>query len=164
MHFVSTNLFVVFLSKLMVQQTFVRRDSLISVNKSDGSVVRRVRHWSIVCTRQRAPTSKTPESWDHACLGSGFFSTTPFHGQLPQASTMASSSQRLTERDNALLRLNLASGVGLEHLYLHQDLAPGQPCAIVLRESAKLDHLKTFSLSHFTAEEKIGRASCRERV
>ncbi|KAF9780316.1 hypothetical protein BJ322DRAFT_1085853 [Thelephora terrestris] len=43
----------------------------------------------------------------------------------------------------------------LEHLYLHQDLAPGQPRAIILRESAKLDHLKTLSLWRFTAEEII---------
>ena len=62
---------------------------------------------------QRAPTSKwlgrlheTPES-----LNQRFFSQ-PVHNtvssQLPQASTMASSSQRPTGRDDSLSRLNLA--------------------------------------------------------
>lgn len=41
----------------------------------------------------------------------------------------------------------------LEHLYLYQDLAPGQPHAIILRESAERVHLKMPPLWRFTAEE-----------
>ena len=44
---------------------------------------------------------------------------------------------------------------GLEHLYLHQDFAPGKPRAIVLRESAKLEHPKTLSLWRFAVQEII---------
>ena len=68
-------------------------------------------------------------------------------------STLALGPSKIENFNNVLLMLEVSPG--LEHLYLYQDLAPGKPRAIVLRESAKLDHLKTLSLWRFTAEEII---------
>ena len=73
--------------------------------------------------------------------------------RLYDLSTLALGPSKIENFNDLLLMLE--DSPRLEHLYLHQDLAPGQPRAIVLRESAKLDHLKTFSLSRFTAEEII---------
>ena len=70
---------------------------------------------------------------------------------LFQPATLALGPAKIENFNDILLVLE--NSPCLEHLYLHQGLVPGKLRTIVLRESAKFDHLKTLSLWRFTAEE-----------